>query len=505
MSSPLLQVCDVSKQFGSVRALEGVSLDLNAGEVLGLVGENGAGKSTLINVLGGVVRPDQGRLRLDGQPYAPSGPLAAARAGIALVHQELNLLPNLTIAENLFLTNFPRRRLGPLRWIDRRQLRRQARNGLKQVELDLDPDTLVEALSPGERQLVEIAKALLTRSRLLVFDEPTTSLTRRECERLFDIIRRLRQQGLGILFVSHNLGDVLRLCDRVLVLRDGQVQGLLPGDACTIAELITLMIGRRMDQLYPSRTVPPRAEPVLQVEGVTQPGVVEDIRFTLHRGEVLGLAGLMGAGRTELARILFGLDPCTAGSVRLAGRSLDGLSPAGRIRHGLAFLTEDRRGEGLLLEATVEDNLALVALPRFSRATGWIERRRLRTAAAELVDRLQIACPGLTRGTVQTLSGGNQQKVVFGKWLPEAPAVYLLDEPTRGVDVAAKFEIYGIINQLAEAGAGILLISSEIEELLGMCDRILVLTRGRLTGEFQRDHFDRAAILRCALGEERLQ
>ena len=493
--SHLLECSQIGKSYFGVSVLRGVNLSLAAGSVLGLVGENGAGKSTLMNILGGVTQPDAGQMQFDGAAYAPQTPAEATRRGVAFVHQELNLFTNLSIAENLFIPSFPKNKFG---FIDRQLMRTKTAEMLRAVSLDISPDTQVERLSPGERQLVEIARALGQNARLIIFDEPTTSLTSRETDRLFALIERLRTQGIAMIYISHVLADVFRLCDEMIVLRDGEVVGTGRKDEFTTERLITLMVGRSLDQLYPERATTIATETVMRVAQLSQPGVIEGISFELRRGEILGVAGLMGAGRTELARILFGLDPCASGSIMLNGEEISALSTRARIARGLAFLTENRREEGLLMDAAISDNLALTALPQFTSGA-LLDHSRLNAAVEQIAASVQIRGGGQTRQPVKTLSGGNQQKVVLGKWLLRNPAVLILDEPTRGVDVGARSEIYRIIQQLAATGAGILFISSEIEELTGVCDRVLVMQRGAVTACFDRHEFDRERILGAAL------
>ena len=499
--TPLLQFEAVEKSFFGVRVLKAVNFDVGAGRVVGLVGENGAGKSTLMNLLGGNLQPDTGTMKFNGAAYTPRTPREAKATGIGFVHQELNLFPNLSIAENLFLTDVPTN--GPL--IRRGKLHERAAALLQRVGLELPPATLVESLSTGERQLVEAAHALSFDARLIILDEPTTSLSSRESERLFTLVRQLRAEGRSLIYISHTLGDVLRLSDDMVVLRDGEVVGQGVVDEFDQSRLVSLMVGRELKQLFPERRPPlelagsESGAPLLEVRSLTQPGVVRDISFILHRGEVLGLSGLMGAGRSELARILFGLDAHECGAITIAGQPLTG-PPRRRIQRGLAMLTESRRDDGLCLEASVAENMALVTLPGHSRTPlRLIDFKGLREALVKIREAVCLQ-PKLTIDQpVKTLSGGNQQKVVLAKWLLAGPQVLILDEPTRGIDVGAKFEIYQLIRELADRGTGVLVISSELEELTGICDRILALNRGRITGEFARNRFDREEILRAVL------
>jgi ribose transport system ATP-binding protein len=501
---PLLEFEHVSKSFFGVGVLHDVSFSLGLGRVVGLVGENGAGKSTLMNLLGGVHRPDSGRMLLGGVPHTPRAPRDAAAAGVAFIHQELNLFTNLTVAENLHVESFPRRRLGPLTLplVDRGRMHERTRELLAQVDLRVPPETPVAALSPGRRQLVEIARAIGAGARLVILDEPTTSLTAPEAERLFGLMRRLRAGGVSMVYVSHNLRDVREQCDDVVVLRDGRVVSAGPRDGYDERRLVSEMVGRAVEQLYPARAPAPPREPVLRVEGLCRPPAFRDVSLTVHAGEIVGLAGLMGAGRTELARAIFGADPVTSGRVILRGRP-HAPSPRRSVHGGIAFLTENRREEGLLMDASVAENAALVVLPRLAlrRAAGWVRRRALRQVVATNTAAVRLHGAALHRQTARTLSGGNQQKVVLAKWLAARPGVFLLDEPTRGIDVGAKQEVYRTVHALAAAGSAVLMISSEIEELIGMCDRILVMAAGRVCDEIARADFDRERILRAALGE----
>lgn len=493
-----LRINNIGKSFFGVRALKNVCLDILRGRTLGLIGENGAGKSTLMNILGGVIAPDEGTIELFEEEYHPTCPADATRDGIAFIHQELNLFGNLSIADNLFIDGFPQFHRLPL--IDQRCTHNQAERLLRSVDLHVCPKTPVELLTPGEKQLVEIAKVMRRDSRVIIFDEPTTSLTASERSRLFTIIKKLQDQGRTIIYISHTLEDVLKVSDTIAVLRDGGLVSVGPCEEYSVNKMISDMVGREIEQIYPARNTNPEARSLLEIRSLTQPGIIKDISLTLHKKEVLGIFGLMGSGRSELVRIIFGLDPFKDGSIRLNTLNIPKPSPAESIRHALAFVTENRREEGLLMEASVEENLDLLTLRKFSKLIpiGIIDRIKTSKYAHQMSRRLNIKSGPIRKHEAKNLSGGNQQKVVLGKWLLTDPAVLILDEPTRGIDVGAKYEIYRIINQLAEEGAGILYISSELEELMGMCDRILVMSNGRLKAEFYRDSYDQEAILQAA-------
>jgi ribose transport system ATP-binding protein len=502
--APAVAFDGVGKRFGIATVLAGVGFEVRAGRVLGLVGENGAGKSTLMNILGGTVTPDAGVIRLAGRDYRPLSPADARAAGIAFVHQELNLFANLTIAENLHLDAFPRKAGRP--WIDRPAMRERTRVLLERVGLAISPDTRVERLSAGERQLVEIARALGAEARVLILDEPTSSLSAVERERLFELVRALvtGARPLAAIFISHDLADVLSLCHDIVVLRDGAV--VASGEAAEfgIDRLVTLMVGREITQLFPERPEPAAPDtPLLDVRGVTQRGVVRDVSFTVGHGEIVGIAGLMGAGRSELARILFGLDPCEAGDVRVEGRPVSG-GPRRRIARGLALVTDDRRGDGLLVAASLADNLALVALPSLCRTPlRLVDAGRVSALVHDLRASVRLTAAAADSQPVGMLSGGNQQKVVLARWLPARPRVLILDEPTRGVDVGARAEIYRLLAAHAAGGACVLAISSDIEELAGLCDRILVMRQGEIALDCVRREFDRKRLLAAALPPER--
>lgn len=492
---------EVSKQFFGIKAVKGVSLELREGRVLGLVGENGAGKSTLMNIIGGVVPHDSGGMTFRGQDYRPRDPSEASRAGIGFIHQELNLFTNLSIAENIFMELFPRRRGLPL--IDRGALARKTRELLSSLEIDFPPFTKVEGLVPGERQLVEIAKALSTDANVIIFDEPTTSLTSKETERLFAIIRKLRSEGRAIVYISHILGDVQNIADDIAILRDGALIATGPKADFPINKMISQMIGRDFESSFPVKHPKAPGAEVLGVESFSQPGIVRDINLSVRGGEIVGVFGLMGSGRTELARMIFGLDSYEEGRVLVKGEPLPPASPALAIRKGIAFITENRREEGLLMNVSIFDNIGLVSLRDFVRRFGGIvDVKRLGGAVDKVGQELKIKAGSYKRQNAKSLSGGNQQKVVIGKWLLARPELLIMDEPTRGIDVGAKFEVYTIMNDLASKGTGILFISSEIEELMGICDRIVVMSRGEIQREFPRGEFSQERIMRSAFRQD---
>ncbi|MEN0000267.1 MAG: sugar ABC transporter ATP-binding protein, partial [Pseudomonadota bacterium] len=493
----LLSFDGLRKEYFGVPAVQDLTLDIQAGHVVGVIGENGAGKSTLMNMIGGVVQPTAGTMHWRGEPYAPRTPGDATKRGIAFIHQELNLFTNLSIAENIFVDGFPSR----FGLVDRAAMRACTADLLQQLALEVSPDTDVDTLAPGERQLVEIAKALHRDAELIIFDEPTTSLTPRETARLFETIERLKADGKTILYISHILNDVKRLSDTVVVLRDGQLVGQGPAEDYHVPKMITAMIGRALGGLYPERTSKPGETELFTARGLTQPGILENVSFEIRTGEILGLFGLMGSGRSEMARIVFGLDPIENGTLMLNGQRLTG-GVRQRIASGVAFVTEDRRAEGLLMDAPIADNLSLVSIEEFGRTpVGLLNEPYLAQRTEQVRSDMFIKAGDITTQPARALSGGNQQKVVIGKWLMKHPALFILDEPTRGVDVGAKFEIYALADRLAAAGSGVLFISSELEELTGMCDRILVMNRGEVMGQFDRSAFSDRDILAMAFGK----
>lgn len=491
--TPLLEARALSKRFPGVRALHGVNLTLGHGEVLAVIGENGAGKSTLMKILAGVQPPDSGEIRIEGRPVSIDSVRAAEQLGIALIHQELNLADNLDVASNVFLGREPRR----AGFIDRQRLHEEAGRCLAQVGLDCSSHTLVSALSLGRRQMVEIAKALSTHARVLIMDEPTSSLSQHETDQLYRVVKDLRARGVSIVYISHRLGEVKELADRVVVLRDGENAGELGADAIQHDAMVRLMVGRDLGRH--TRSSCARGDNLLEVRGLITPAYPRlPLSFALRPGEIVGVAGLVGAGRTELLRVLFGIDRAVAGEILVAGRRLDLRSPQDAIAAGLALVPEDRKQQGVLLEMAVGANSTLASLRRNS-PNGFRRPGREHELAERLTRQLNVKTPSLDQ-FVLYLSGGNQQKVALAKWLALEPRVLLLDEPTRGIDVGAKQEIYRLMEELAGRGVAILFVSSEMEEILRMSDRTLVMHLGRITGELSREQLGEEAIMRLATG-----
>jgi ribose transport system ATP-binding protein len=484
----------VSKSFGPQLALDGVSLDLTAGEVHALVGENGAGKSTLMKVLSGAHRPDSGTMTLDGRPYAPRGPRDARQAGVAMIYQELTIAPHLTVEANVLLGQ-ERSRLGLVRRAEHRRIVREALDVLNHAEIP--PDAIAGRLSIGVQQLIEVARALVSQSRVIVFDEPTSSLTEPDAQRLFAVIDRLRRRGLGIVYISHFLEEVQRVAQRYTVLRDGRSVASGPMSETTLPAIIAHMVGRDLTEMFPRVPHEPGAV-VLDLSGLSGYRLPTGVNLTLRRGEILGIAGLVGAGRTELLRAIFGLDPIRTGQVRLASFSGGRATPGRRIRQGVGFLSEDRKGEGLALARSIEDNLTYSALGRHARY-GWLGLRRRRAAARRGMAELRIRAQGPGQA-VGALSGGNQQKVALARLLHQQADVLLLDEPTRGIDVGSKAEIYRHIGDLASHGKAILMVSSYLPELLGVCDRIAVMSRGTLSEARDARAWTEHTIMEAATG-----
>ena len=476
MTTPLLEMREIVKSFPGVQALRGVSLTLQSGEVLALLGENGAGKSTLMKVLGGAHPADAGMIAVNGREAVFQTPQESRRAGVAVIYQELNLVPGLTACENIFLGQEVTR----VGFVSRAQERRRATELFQRLGVEIDLDVPCRQLSTAQQQLVEIAKALAFEARIIVMDEPSAALTSHEVERLFDIIRDLKKHGIGVIYISHRLDEIFKIADRVTVLRDGANVGERPLSEMTRNNMIELMVGRELKDEFPRRTT--TIGPVrLEVTGLRSGRAVRDVSFTVRRGEILALTGLVGAGRTEVVRLLFGADRRESGDIRLDGKLLSIRSPREAIAAGIGLLTEDRKHQGLVLRHSVRENFGVPNLDRLSRF-GFVQQRQEREEFGRYVSTLKIKVPNQEQ-LAGNLSGGNQQKVVLAKWLARNCEVLIFDEPTRGIDVGAKYEIYLLMNELVAQGKSIIMISSEMPEVLGMADRILVMHEGRITGE----------------------
>ena len=489
---PILSLSEITRSFPGVKALAGVNLELYAGEVHSLMGENGAGKSTLMRVIGGILPPDSGSMSLRGRPYRPRSPRHSKEAGIAFIQQELTLVPELSVAENLLLGRMPHR----FGWVDRSQLRQRAQAALDFLEIELPLDAPARTLNVGQGQMLEIARALQDKADVLIMDEPTAALSQKEAEHLFAAIRRLRTQGSAIIYISHRMEEVYELSDRLSVLRDGATTGTWAMSDITPQQVVAQMVGREMQESE-EVTRPLAGATVLEVQGLTRAPLVRDISFRVCAGEVVGLAGLVGAGRTEIARIIAGADRCQAGEIRLNGQAVQLGSPADAIARGVGLVPEDRKHQGLVLGMSVQDNLSFAVLRSLS-TMGVLQTEPCQQLADRTIRELRIRTPS-RKQSVGTLSGGNQQKVVMGKWLARDCQLLILDEPTRGVDVGAKAEIYRLIEEQVAAGKAVLLISSELPELLRLSTRVLVISGGRMVAEYSRQEATPEKILASAL------
>ena len=498
MSHLVLEMKGISKRFPGVIALDGVDLEVHEGEIVALAGENGAGKSTLMKILGGVYQPDSGRVRIDGSDTVIHSVSDAISRGIGFIHQELNVFDNLSIAENVFLGREPLWG-GPLKLIDRRELSVQTEVCLKRLGLDVPSQTPLRDISLAQQQMVEIAKALSLNARILIMDEPTSSLTLTETARLLEVAKELRAQGVSIIYISHRLGEISDLADRAVVLRDGRNAGVLAREEISHDRIVRLMVGRELDRFYvePSTGSKPRYVEVRNLRTRRYPQ--HAVSFDVGRGEILGFAGLVGAGRSEIAQAIFGVDAALGGSVLLDGEPIKIHSPEDAISRGIYLIPEDRRQMGLILDSTIQENVTLPALSRYAVA-GLINREAEQKITTEMCGKLNIKAPSIeTR--VGNLSGGNQQKVVLAKWLSLSPKVLIFDEPTRGIDVGAKAEIYELMRRLAESGVAIIMISSDMEEILGESDRVAVMHEGVITGILEREQCSEEAIMRLAVGQ----
>ena len=493
--TPVLSLEGIHKHFGGVKALQGVELELPAGQVVALVGENGAGKSTAVKIMTGIYRPDAGRVLIHGRPVVLHDTRDAWRHGITAVHQETVMFDELSVTENIFAGHLARNRALLVDWAG---MRRRAREILVSLESDLDVDAPLRALSVAQKHLVEIARALSHDSRVLIMDEPTAALSSHEIDELFTIVRRLRQSGKAILFISHKFEEIFAIADRYTVFRDGAYIGAGQIADVDQDELVRLMVGRPVTQLYPPRAEEPVGEPVLEVVGLSHDTEFEDISFTLHRGEVLGFYGLVGAGRTELMEALFGLKAVRRGEVRLHQKPLALRSPRDAIDHGMVYVPEDRQRNGVILAMSVTDNVTLPSVRKLSRHL-FLDEPAERAMTRDIVARLSVRCAGADQ-RVGDLSGGNQQKVVIGKWLATRPGIVILDEPTKGIDVGSKAAVHAFIRELIREGLSVIMVTSELPELMGMADRVVVMSKGRMVGVLERSQFDAEAIVTAATG-----
>ncbi|WP_419697249.1 sugar ABC transporter ATP-binding protein (plasmid) [Mesorhizobium muleiense] len=492
-SEYLLAAENVRKEFPGVLALDDVSFKLRRGTVHALLGENGAGKSTLMKILAGIYTPDSGEVQLKGVPIRLQSPLDALENGIAMIHQELNLMPFMTVAENIWI------RREPLNWlglVDHGRMRCMTADLFKRLNIGIDPESQVRDLSVANRQMVEIAKAVSYQSDVLIMDEPTSALTELEVAHLFEIIRDLRSQGIGIVYITHKMNELFEIADEVSVFRDGRYIGTYLSSEVTRDDIIHMMVGRELTQMFPKETVP-IGETVLSVKDLSLKGVFSDVSFEVRAGEILGIAGLVGSGRSNVAETIFGVTPATGGSIEIRGRPVRIDSPTTAIREGMAFITEDRKETGCLLILDVLENMQIAVLQdRFVKG-GFVSEREVSAACAAMADKLRVKTPNL-RERVENLSGGNQQKVLIGRWLLTEPRILILDEPTRGIDVGAKAEIHRLVSVLAKDGVAVIMISSEMPEVLGMSDRIMVMHEGRVTGFLDRAQADQVKVMELA-------
>ena len=492
----ILKAENISKSFPGVLAVDNVSMTLLRGEILALVGENGAGKSTLTQVLGGAQKADSGRIYLDNQLLSFSSPEEAIRAGISMVFQELSLVGSLSVAENIFANRHPVGKINNIRW---NPLYKETAEFLNRFDLDLEPKKLVKQLSMGQQQILEILKAISTNPKVLILDEPTSSLTEGEITYLFQNIRKLREQGMSFIYITHKLVEIFQIADRVMVMRDGKCIGTRNVGDVEENDLVAMMVGRQITNLYGTTSNGKSTEEYFRVDGLSRKGVFQGISFGLKRGEILGFAGLVGAGRTDVGRAIFGIDSKESGRIYLHGEEITISKPEHAIEHKIAYLTEDRKGQGLFLSMSVRDNTIAPSLRRFVSRFDFLNQRAIDQFSREKVQTYSIITPSIHKKLLN-LSGGNQQKCLVAMWMGIQPEVIIFDEPTRGVDVGARAEIYQILREFAKAGTGIIMISSDLPELIGMCDRILVMHHGRIKGELLRGNFAEELILRYAAG-----
>lgn len=507
MLKPFLQMLNISKSFPGVKALNNVTLDIYEGEVLALTGENGAGKSTLMKILTGVYEPDQdkeGMILIDGQEVEIKSPIHARNLGISIIYQELTTADNLTVAENIFLAKEPRGKLG---MIDSKKMLAESKRILSEVNMNIDPDTLVSELSIGQQQMIEIAKAISYNARVIIMDEPTSSLSHNETRTLMELVKDLKKQNIAIVYISHRLEEIFEISDRIYVLRDGETVHMMPTSEATIEILVKKMVDRDLSEMYHKDECFATDEVILEVNHLSQAhkpsahrAYIHDISFKLHKGEILGFSGLVGAGRTEIMELLFGINP-SHGEVILDGEKLNIRNPNIAIQKGIGFVPENRKDQGLVLNMTVRENFSLTHLKDYKRF-GFVDRKREKQECELYIKSLGIKTPS-TEQTVTNLSGGNQQKIVIAKWVARNPKVLIVDEPTRGIDIGAKSEVHSLLIKLAQQGMGIIVISSELSEIMGMSDRIVVVREGMITGEFRTKETSQEMIIQAATGQNK--
>ncbi|QCX33196.1 sugar ABC transporter ATP-binding protein [Caloramator sp. E03] len=491
---PILEMKNISKSFPGVKALSGVNLRAFSGEVMALLGENGAGKSTLMKILSGVYKRDEGTIKIDGREVEINGIKDAQNLGISIIHQELSLLPNLTIYENLFLGN----EISSGFKLNKREMIKKSEELLKSFDFTVSPKTLTKELTVGEMQMVEIIKAVSKDAKIIIMDEPTTALTEVETEKLFKIIERLKNNNVAIIYISHRMEEIFKICDKITVLRDGTFIGEEDVKGITKDKLISMMVGRKLEEQFP-RIDTKIGNSILKVENLSMKDKIKDVSFELFEGEILGIAGLMGSGRTEVAKLIFGEYKKSSGNIYIEGKKAEINSPKDGIREGIAYLSEDRKKEGLILKLSVLENMTLSNLKKYESKVKRINRAKELEDCKAYTKKLLIKTSSPNQ-LIKNLSGGNQQKVIIAKWLLTSPKVFIIDEPTRGIDVGAKKEIYQILNELKAQGKGIIMISSDMEEILGVSDRILVMHEGRITGQIERDKANQEIIMKYAVG-----
>ncbi|MBU3218159.1 sugar ABC transporter ATP-binding protein [Clostridium estertheticum] len=494
---PFLEMKGISKCFPGVKALDNINLSLYKGEVLALLGENGAGKSTLIKILGGVYQKDDGKVVIQGSEVDIKNVKEAEKLGISIIHQELSVLPNLTVAENLFLGNEKINKV--TKKVDKKTMNTMCKDYLKQIGSNVDPEEYVKNISIGEMQMLEIVKAISKNSNIIVMDEPTSALTDTETEKLFKVVEMLKSRDIAIIYISHRLDEIFAICDRINVLRDGKYVGEVKVNDVSKDDLITMMVGRKMEEQYPYKK-PTNVTPILKLKDVCLEGILKSINLEVRAGEILGMSGLMGSGRSEVAKVIFGEYKKTSGSIEMNGKQVNINCPKDAINNGIAYLSEDRKKEGLILPLSVKQNMTLASLDKFEKKIFRISKADEKNVVDEYIKKLAIKTPTQDQ-LIKNLSGGNQQKVIIAKWLIQSPKVLIIDEPTRGIDVGAKKEIYDVLNQLKAEGKAVIMISSDMSEVLGISDRIVVMHEGKITGELSRQEATQESIMKLAIGE----